>query len=364
MPPAESALEEDVLTVEELNGRIGEVVEGADRLQDVRCLGEVARVNASDWGVFIDLVAEGATIRALVWGSRYLELDLQLEPGMELLVEGAVDYFRPGGTISLHVWNATVVGDGDQAFRLKRLREELAERGWFDEEAKRPLPRFPSRVGVVAPPGSDVRETIVESIHERDPEVDVALKDARMQGRRAPRSIANGIRWLDRREEVDVVVVARTGGSEADLMPFNSEAVAEAIFGAETPVVAAVGHPHDEPIACEVADETAITPTRVGPLVAEDRSALESEVATLAERLDRSFGDAVASSLSSLDRRVEDAYEAAVARELSRLDRRLDRAYEDRKRTIEHRATTRRYRVAMAGLAALVLALSLFVLLL
>ena len=182
---------DDVLTVAELNKRISAVIDDTGSLQNVRCLGEVSQVNEYDWGVFINLVYEDHELTALMWGSRYRELELELEPGMEVLLTGNIDFYPDDGTISLKPWEVRVVGDGDRALELKQLRAELDERGWFEETHKQPLPRFPRRIGIVTSIDGDARYDIEESIHSRYPTVDLLIHDARVQGEHASQSIAN-----------------------------------------------------------------------------------------------------------------------------------------------------------------------------
>jgi len=135
-----------------------------------------------------------------------------------------------------------VVGDGDQAAAVERLRSELEERGWFDDEQKQQPPAFPERVGVVTSLRGDTRYDIQNAIHEQDPTVDIVVKDATVQGSEAPTSIANGMHHLDRSADVDAIIVGRGGGSDSNRQAFNTERVAEAIFTANTPVVTAIGH--------------------------------------------------------------------------------------------------------------------------
>ncbi|ELZ28644.1 Exonuclease VII, large subunit [Halogeometricum pallidum JCM 14848] len=226
----------------------------------------------------------------MLWANRYRNMDVDLEDGTEVILEGDIDYWVEGGKIDLKPWEVIVVGDGDQAASVERLRSELEERGWFDDEQKQQPPAFPEQVGVVTSLGGDARYDIQNAIHEQDPTVDILVKDATVQGSNAPTSIANGIHHLDRSEDVDAIIVGRGGGSDTDLMAFNHESVAEAIFTSNTPVVAAVGHAEDRTIAGRVADRNAITPTDAGEYVTADvEQFLSGEVDRLEQELEAAY---------------------------------------------------------------------------
>lgn len=316
---------EDVLTVEQLNGRIEAAIDSATELQGVRCVGEVTNVSESDAAVYFTLTDGEHELSCVLWQSRYRNMDLDLEDGMEIVLEGNVDFWAEGGQVSLKPWEVTAVGEGDQAAALARLENELEQRGWFEDDRKQSLPWFPERIGVVTSLQGDAREDIRNAIHDQDPTVDVLIKDATVQGAEAARSIANGIHYLDRNEAVDLIVAGRGGGSDTDLMAFDTEEVAEAIFTAGTPTVTAVGHTDDRFIADRVADMAAITPTQAGEYFTGSRE------------------EFLEGTVEPLERELEDAYEA------------FEQEYEhERALAAEERKLTY-YKVAVAALVLLFL---------
>lgn len=346
---------DDIYTIAELNSLIEDTIETAAELKNVRCLGEISQIDEYDWGVFIGLVYGDHELTALMWGSRYRELTVDLESGMEVLLTGDIEFYSKKGTINLKPWEIEVVGAGERSLRLQQLRAELSERGWFDDEQKRDLPRFPARVGIVTSLDGDARYDIQDAIHSRYPDVELLLADARVQGDHAPESIATAIHTLDREEQVDVIVVGRGGGSETDLEAFNTEPVAEAVFTAGAPVITAVGHREDEPLVYQVADATAITPTEVGPVVVEDREDVAERLETLEDRLTRVYRNSVASQLDGLARRCQVGFEAAFESGLSDLEDRVEDAFATRKRKIERRAMRRKYGAMILVLLLLLL---------
>lgn len=332
-----------VLTVREVNRLIAARVDG--ELEGLRCRGEVSDLAVRSSAVYFDLVGEEAAINCFMWRSRYDDLDVDLVDGAELVLRGDVSYYVERGRVNLRPWAVSVVGEGEAAEALRELREELRSRGWFDDEHDKPVPRYPQRVGVVTSAHGDARHDVRQALHDRHPGVDVLLCHAGVQGDGAPTELADAIHRLDRHAAVDAIVVCRGGGSDTDLAAFDTEAVAEAIFTAETPVVAAVGHREDRTVADEVADATAITPTDAGEVVAADREATLEQVAALEARLVR-------------------AYEGFVERELDGVERRLEAASESLNRRRELRVQAvraRRYRAAAVALALLLAAAIAFI---
>jgi len=225
------------LTVAALNKQIDEVIDSSETLHGVRCIGEVANVSESDVALYFTLTDGEHELSCVVWESRYRNMDIDIENGKEVVLEGDIDYWTKGGKVSLKPWGITEVGDGDQAAAVEQMKDELDQRGWFNNERKLDPPRFPERIGVVTSLDGDARYDIQNAVHSQDPTADIVIKDATVQGPEAPQSIANGIHHLDRHEEVDMIIAGRGGGSDTDLMAFNTEEVAEAIFTANTPVV-------------------------------------------------------------------------------------------------------------------------------
>jgi len=331
---------EDVLTVERLNERVAAAVDAAD-LGDVRVVGEVTDPNETGSAVYFTLTDGDAELDCVLWQSRYRSIEADVETGTEVVVRGGLDYWVEGGRLSLKPWSVTPVGEGDRARRIARLRSELEARGWFAAERKTEPPAYPDRVGVVTSRDGDARHDVATSVHERNPTVDVVLRHATVQGPDAPTEIAAAVASLDRRPDVDVVVVGRGGGSETDLDAFDTETVAEAIVAAETPVVAAVGHTEDDTVAGDVADVDAITPTEAGSVVAP-LDATRERLDEIDDRLSVAYDRRASAAVDALAGRVDDAYRAAAGRELSRLARDLRAAY------------ARRVSVALADLDATV----------
>ena len=266
------------------------LVRSTPALNGVRCIGEVTDLHQNSTALYFTLTDGDTELPCMIWANRYRDMDAELEDGTEVILEGDIDYWVEGGKIDLKPWEVIVVGDGDQAAAVERLRSELEERGWFDDEQKQQPPAFPERVGVVTSLRGDARYDIQNAIHEQDPTVDILVKDATVQESEAPTSIANGIHHLDRSEDVDAIIVGRGGGSDLNLQAFNTERVAEAIFTANTPVVTAIGHTDDRLIADQVADVATIAPTAAGEYIVNSRKEfLASEIDPLEQQLETAY---------------------------------------------------------------------------
>jgi len=259
-----------VLSVSQLNDRIASVVEETPALHGVRCIGEVTDLHQNSTALYFTLTDGNAELPCVCSGRTATATWTSTSRTGPRSSSKATSTTGSKAENRPQTVEVIVVGDGDQAAAVERLRSELEERGWFDDEQKQRPPAFPERVGVVTSLRGDARYDIQNAIHEQDPTVDILIKDATVQGSDAPTSIANGIHHLDRSEDVDAIIVGR-GGERFEPQAFNTERVAEAIFTANTPVVTAIGHTDDRLIADQVTDVATITPTAAGEYIVNSR---------------------------------------------------------------------------------------------
>ncbi|WP_110208036.1 exodeoxyribonuclease VII large subunit [Nocardioides daejeonensis] len=319
-----------------------------DRLGTVWVEGQVAQVSRRPGlqTVFMTLRDTIADLSLSVTCPRHVfdSLNPPLVEGASVVVHAKPSFYAVRGTLSLQAREIRMVGLGELLARLERRRQLLAAEGLFAAELKRPLPFLPQTIGLVTAPGSDAERDVLENARRRWPAVRFRIAAARMQGTQSAREVIEALAVLERDPEVDVVVVARGGGSVEDLLPFSDEAVIRAVHGMRTPVVSAIGHEADQPLLDLVADLRASTPTdaarRVVPDLAEEshrlevartrlrqamRSWLAREQETLAMLRSR---PAMADPRYLLDARSE---EVAQLRERARrsLRHRLDRAGDD-----------------------------------
>ena len=227
---------------------------------------------------YFTLKDEAASIRCVLWRS---QADLQTtlpEDGQAYLLHGNISVYEPRGTYQFYVDFIQPSGVGTLHLRFEQLKEKLAAEGLFEEARKRPLPVFPRILGVVTSPQAAAYQDILRVIGQRYPLAEVVLAPAAVQGEGAAAEVAAGIGELNGLGNVDVILVARGGGSLEELWPFNEEIVARAIYASTVPVVTGVGHETDFTIADFVADVRAPTPTAAATAAVPDRAELLAQV--------------------------------------------------------------------------------------
>lgn len=319
-----------------------------DRLGAVWVEGQIAQLSKRPGlqTVFITLRDSVADISVPLTCSRILvdSMNPPLVEGASVLVHGKPTYYATRGTLSLQAREIRMVGLGELLAQLERRRQLLAAEGLFDRALKRSLPFLPRCVGLVTAPGSAAERDVVEVSRRRWPAVEVRIAPATVQGHRAAGEVVEALGRLDRDPEVDVIVVARGGGSVEDLLPFSDEGLLRAVARTRTPVVSAIGHEPDQPLLDLVADVRAATPTEAAKLVVPDVAAEAQALAATRRRLRGLLEHRVAREQSGLDalrtrpaladpRTLVDRHDAELAalRERARrtLGHRLDRAADD-----------------------------------
>lgn len=245
-----------------------------DRLGAVWVEGQVAQVSRRPGlnTVFMTLRDSVADISVPVTCSRLLfdGLNPPLVEGASVLVHAKPSYYANRGTLSLQAREIRMVGLGELLAQLERRRQLLAAEGLFAAELKRPLPFLPRRVGLVTAPKSAAERDVLDNARRRWPAVGFEVAYAAMQGHRSAAEVIEALGRLDRDAEVDVIVIARGGGSVEDLLPFSDEGLIRAVAAARTPVVSAIGHEPDSPLLDLVADVRASTPTDAAKLLVPD----------------------------------------------------------------------------------------------
>jgi exodeoxyribonuclease VII large subunit len=286
--------------------------------------GEVTELRRNDaWAtVFLTLKdpKTRATLKATVSRGVYDGLDLRLEEGETVHVQGRAELYEAKGELGLRVTTIERLGLGEHLVALERLKRRLAREGLFAPDRKRALPRIPRAVGVLTGADAAARGDILTTIGRRFPATKVVVCETRVQGRGAPEAIVAALHGLAAHPEVDVVVVTRGGGNFEDLLPFSDEAVVRAIAASPVPVVSAVGHEQDTPLCDLAADARAATPTAAGTLVVPDERELRA-------------------ALVATRRRAELAVRSRLERAAERLIRTGHRLHEGPRVVLERRRT-------------------------
>jgi len=258
-------------------------------LQDVWVQGEVSNCRqyaSGHW--YWTLKEDDASLSCVMWKGIAAKQDVTPEDGSAFNVHGSISFYARGGQLQLYVDRLEVEGIGDLHRRFAQLKAKLEAEGLFDPRLKRPLPRFPRRIGVVTSPDAAALRDLCHVLERRWPSAEVFLAPTRVQGESAPAEIVAALDAIER-AGVDVVIVTRGGGSIEDLWAFNDEAVARAIRACPVPVVAGVGHETDFTIADFVADVRAPTPSAAAEIVAPDARELRLGIDELRLRAGRSL---------------------------------------------------------------------------
>ena len=310
------------------------VADWLQRLPTLWIEGEVTELRRHDrWAsVFLTLKdpADGACVPASMPRRTFDALALELTDGERVHVFGRPELFATKGEFRLRVLSIERFGLGAHLAAIERLKAALAADGLFDSSRKRPLPRFPRRIGLVTGNDAAAKRDVLSTITARFPAARILVAETLVQGPRAAVGIVAALDALARQPEVDVVVLARGGGSFDDLLPFSDERVVRAVASCPVPVVSAVGHEQDTPLCDLAADVRASTPTAAGKLVVPDLAELLRDLGRARDSLERCVRRTLERDRQGL-RRAHVALERGARRALERDAQRLS-ALRDRLR--------------------------------
>lgn len=258
-------------SVTELTGYIKELFEIDNQLRKVEVSGELSNfVRARSGHLYFTLKDEGAQLKCAMWKSDAARLRFDPESGDAVLINGRISVYEASGVYQLYAKRMTPAGRGNLTLAFEELKEKLAYEGLFDPESKRPIPRFPRKIGIVTSADAAALQDMLNVLQRRYPLVQVLIVPTLVQGDSAPAKIVQALQWIDGRSDIDTILIGRGGGSIEDLWAFNDERVARAIFAAKHPIISAVGHETDFTIADFVADLRAPTPSAAAELAVPD----------------------------------------------------------------------------------------------
>ena len=235
-------------------------------LERVYLTGQVSNFRKRPTHQYFSLKDDRAVIQATIWSGVYQRLGFDLEEGMKINVVGRVQVYEPSGSYSIIIEKAEPDGVGALAIQFEQLKKKLAEEGLFQERFKQSLPQFSKKIGVVTSRSGAVIQDIITTVSRRFPGVEIVLYPTKVQGEGAAEEIARNITRANERDDLDVLIIGRGGGSIEDLWAFNEEIVVRAIFESRLPIISSVGHETDVTLADFVADKRAATPTAAAEL--------------------------------------------------------------------------------------------------
>ena len=254
------------ITVSQLTRYIKYKIDNDIHLNEVFLKGEISNFKAHSRGHFyFTLKDEGSRINAVMFSSSTKNIKFIPQDGMKVLVTGKISVFEANGGYQIYVNDMLEDGVGNLYIAFEQLKKKLEAEGLFDQSKKKPIPKIPTRVGVVTAPTGAAIKDIISTIKRRWPLTEILLFPSLVQGEQAAEDIVKQIK-LSENYQIDTLIVGRGGGSIEDLWPFNEEIVARAIYECQTPVISAVGHEIDFTISDFVADLRAPTPTGAAEL--------------------------------------------------------------------------------------------------
>lgn len=286
-----------VFTVTALNAYLRELLETDEVLQDLWVRGEISNFSQPRSGhLYFTLKDSESAMRCVMWKPSAMRLRFTPVDGMLVEAHGAMSIYPAQGQVQLYVDALRPAGEGALYQEFLRLRAQLEAEGLFDPSHKRPLPRLPKHIGVVTSATGAALHDILQTLNRRLPTLRVTVAPTSVQGVEAPAGIIAALKRLNSLPDLDLIILARGGGSIEDLWAFNDEGVARAIFASRYPVISGVGHETDFTIADFVADLRAPTPTGAAelatPITKEElRAALQGAEAQLTELINRQLED-------------------------------------------------------------------------
>ena len=337
----------EATTVSALARYLKDLLESNLTLTNLWVEGEISNLTRSQRGhVYFTLKDANAQIACVMFQRQYR--GAPLESGAQVLAHGSVSFYEQRGNVQLIVDFVQPAGVGARQAEFERLKEKLAADGLFDEARKRPLPSFPARIGVVTSPTGAVFHDICNVLGRRWPLAEIVLAPSPVQGAEAAIGITEAIRQLNRLIDIDVIILARGGGSMEELWPFNDEALVRALARFPRPVCSGVGHETDVTLADLVADIRAPTPSAAAALVVPDSGAAQQR----AERAWRRVTARVHERIEERRRRLETARRLVDRRappmRLAVWRQRLDEARRALDRAIARAVPSRRQRAVAA----------------
>ena len=285
-------------------------------LERVYLTGQVSNFRKRPTHQYFSLKDDRAVIQATIWSGIYQKLGFDLEEGMKINVIGRVQVYEPSGSYSIIIEKAEPDGVGALAIQFEQLKKKLSEEGLFQERFKQAIPQFAKRIGVVTSRSGAVIQDIITTISRRFPGVEIVLYPTKVQGEGAAEEIARNIARANEREDLDVLIIGRGGGSIEDLWAFNEEIVVRAIFESRLPVISSVGHETDVTLSDFVADKRAATPTAAAELATP---VTKLDLLTYLKNQERRMSTAVQNTLSKKEKALKVLSQSVIFRQPERL---------------------------------------------
>ena len=291
-----------IFTVTELNQFIKDLLDNVPPLTDLLLRGEISNYKMYPSGHHYFTLKDGqCAVKCVLFKGSAMKLRFRPENGMQVIASGRISVYPRDGAYQLYCTGLSPDGVGDLSVAYEQLKEKLRLEGLFDEAHKKPLPPYPQRIAIVTSPAGAAIHDMIRILRRRYPIAKVLLLPVRVQGVEAPPEIVGAIRYANRWQLADVLIVGRGGGSIEDLWSFNDERVARAIYASEIPVISAVGHEPDVTISDFVADRRASTPSNAAEIAVPDQVELRKQL----DSAGRAIAQGTLNTLEKADRQLK-----------------------------------------------------------
>ena len=285
-------------------------------LERVYLTGQVSNFRKRPTHQYFSLKDDRAVIQATIWAGIYQKLGFDLEEGMKINVIGRVQIYEPSGSYSIIIEKAEPDGVGALAIQFEQLKKKLSEEGLFQDRFKQVIPQFAKKIGVVTSRSGAVIQDIITTVSRRFPGVEIVLYPTKVQGEGAAEEIARNIVRANEREDLDILIIGRGGGSIEDLWAFNEEIVVRSIFESRLPIISSVGHETDVTLADFVADRRAATPTSAAELATP---VTKLDLMTYLQNQEKRMATAVKHTLSKKKEALRALSQSVIFRQPERL---------------------------------------------
>ena len=285
-------------------------------LERVYLTGQVSNFRKRPTHQYFSLKDDRAVIQATIWSGIYQKLGFDLEEGMKINVVGRVQVYEPSGSYSIIIEKAEPDGVGALALQFEQLKKKLSDEGLFQDRFKQVIPQFANRIGVVTSRSGAVIQDIITTVSRRFPGVEIVLYPTKVQGEGAAEEIARNIAKANERDDLDVLIIGRGGGSIEDLWAFNEEIVVRSIFESRLPIISSVGHETDVTLSDFVADKRAATPTAAAELATP---VTKLDLLTYLKNQERRMATAVQNTLSKKEKALKVLSQSVIFRQPERL---------------------------------------------
>jgi len=324
-----------VLKVSEINRYVKGLIQGDPGLRDLWVTGEISNFKHHRSGhMYFTIKDEYSSLRCVFFRRENLRCPFNPEDGMEVILHGNLSVYEPAGAYQLYVREMEPAGMGSLFVAFEQLKKKLGNEGLFNTEYKKELPRVPRKIALVTSPSGAALQDIMLTIKKRFPHVHLLVVESLVQGAGAATDIVRSLKLLNSKNDVDLIILTRGGGSLEDLWPFNEEIVARAIFNSEIPVISAVGHETDFTIADFTADYRAHTPTEAAAAAVPVKQDLMENIRQLQERAALALKNKVQQEKQRLDHTVSERFFRRPGERIEQAKEKLGRLEYELKREI------------------------------